>query len=172
MPISRAQKADTVQALTDMLDSSETVVVFSHTGLTVAEFTDLRVKSRASGGIAKVTKNKLMSRAIKGTRFETLEPLFKGTTAIIVSKDPVAAAKVTFDFAKGNDKVTITGGAMGSKLLDKSGIEALAKLPSLDQVRGGLVGLLQAPATKIARVLVAPAQNVVGVLAAQGRTAA
>jgi len=169
MPISRAQKADTVQALSDMLNDSETVVVFQHGKLTVAEFTDLRVKSRAQGGTAKVTKNRLMTRALKGTRFESLEPLFKGTTAIIVSKDPVAAAKVTFDFAKDNDKISIIGGAMGSKVLDKAGVEALAKLPSLDQIRGSLVGLLQAPATKIARVLVAPAQNVVGVLAAQGR---
>lgn len=169
MPISRAQKADTVQALSDMLNANETVVVFEPKGLTVAEFTDLRVKARAQGGTAKVTKNKLMARALKGTRFESLEPLFKGTTAIIVSKDPVAAAKVTFDYAKQNDKLTIIGGAMGTKVLDKAGVEALAKLPSLDQVRGKIVGLLQAPATKIARVLVAPAQSVVGVLAAQGR---
>lgn len=172
MPISRAQKADTVQALSDMLNANETVVVFEPKGLTVAEFTDLRVKARAQGGTAKVTKNKLMQRALKGTRFENLEPLFKGTTAIIASKDPVAAAKVTFDYAKDNDKVTIIGGAMGTKLLDKAGVEALAKLPSLDQVRGKIVGLLQAPATKIARVLQAPAQNVIGVLAAQGRKSA
>lgn len=172
MPISRAQKADTVQALNDMLKSNETVVVFQHKGLTVEEFTDLRVKSRAQGGSAKVTKNRLMARALAGTRFEQLEPLFKGTTAIVVSKDPVAAAKVTFDYAKDNDKIAIIGGAMGSKVLDKSGVEALAKLPSLDQVRGKIVGLLQAPATKIARVLQAPAQNVIGVLAAQGRKSA
>lgn len=172
MPISRAQKADAVQALSDMLNDNETIVVFEPKGLTVAEFTDLRVKARAQGGTAKVTKNKLMARALKGTRFESLEPLFKGTTAIIVSKDPVAAAKVTFDYAKANDKVSIIGGAMGTKVLDKAGVEALAKLPSLDQVRGTIVGLLQAPATKIARVLVAPAQGVIGVLAAQGRKSA
>src|SRR5690606_36047375 len=131
----------------------------------VAEFTDLRVKARAQGGTAKVTKNKLMQRALKGTRFEAFDSMFKGTTAIIVSKDPVAAAKVTFDFAKGNEKISIVGGAMGTKVLDRAGVEALAKLPSLDQLRGSIVGLLQAPATKIARVLQAPAQNVIGVLA-------
>lgn len=172
MPISRAQKADTVQALSDMLNDSETVVVFQHAGLTVAEFTDLRVKSRAVGGSAKVTKNKLMSRALKGTRFEALDSLFKGTTAIIVSKDPVAAAKVTFDYAKGNDKISIVGGAMGAKVLDKAGVEALAKLPSLDQVRGQIVGVIQAPATKLARILQAPAQQLIGVTAAQGRKSA
>lgn len=169
MPISRAQKADTVQALSDMLNANETVVVFEPKGLTVAEFTDLRVKARALGGTAKVTKNKLMARALKGTRFESLEPLFKGTTAIILSKDPVAAAKVTFDFAKGNDKVSILGGAMGTKVLDKAAVEALAKLPSLDQLRGTIVGVLQAPATKLARILQAPAQQLIGVTAAQGR---
>lgn len=172
MPISRAQKADTVQALNDMLQNNETVVVFEHKGLTVAEFTDLRVKSRASGGTAKVTKNRLMLRALKGTQFEALEPLFKGTTAIIASKDPVAAARVTYDFAKGNEKIAIVGGAMGAKVLDKAGVEALAKLPSLDEVRGTIVGLLQAPATKIARILQAPAQQLIGVTAAQGRKSA
>jgi large subunit ribosomal protein L10 len=169
MPISRAQKADTVQALSDMLNANETVVVFEPKGLTVAEFTDLRVKARALGGTAKVTKNKLIVRALKGTRFESLEPLFKGTTAIILSKDPVAAAKVTFDYAKGNDKVSILGGAMGAKVLDKAAVEALAKLPSLDQLRGTIVGVLQAPATKLARILQAPAQQLIGVTAAQGR---
>ncbi len=169
MPISRAQKADTVQALTDMLNANETVVVFEPKGLTVAEFTDLRVKARAQGGTAKVTKNKLMARALKGTRFESLEPLFKGTTAIIVSKDPVAAAKVTFDYAKGNDKLSILGGAMGTKVLDKAAVEALAKLPSLDQLRGKIVGVLQAPASKLARILQAPASQLIGVTAAQGR---
>ncbi len=169
MPISRAQKADAVQALSDMLNANETVVVFEPKGLTVAEFTDLRVKARALGGTAKVTKNKLMARALQGTRFESLEPLFKGTTAIIVSKDPVAAAKVTFDYAKGNDKISILGGAMGTKVLDKAAVEALAKLPSLDQLRGKIVGVLQAPASKLARILQAPASQLIGVTAAQGR---
>ncbi len=172
MPISRAQKAETVQALSDMLKNSETVVVFENKGLTVAEFSDLRVKSRAAGGVAKVTKNKLMALALKGTRFESLEPLFKGTTAIVVSTDAVAAAKVTYDYAKDNDKIAILGGAMGDKVLKASDVQALAQLPSLDALRGKLVGLLQAPATKIARVLQAPAQQLVGVTAAQGRKGA
>lgn len=172
MPISRAQKAETVQALSDMLKNSETVVVFENKGLTVAEFSDLRVKSRAAGGMAKVTKNKLMTLALKGTRFESLEPLFKGTTAIVVSTDAVAAAKVTYDYAKDNDKIAILGGAMGDKVLKASDVQALAQLPSLDALRGKIVGLLQAPATKIARVLQAPAQQLIGVTAAQGRKGA
>ncbi|NBX66860.1 MAG: 50S ribosomal protein L10 [Proteobacteria bacterium] len=172
MPISRAQKADTVQALSEMLKVNESVIVVAHSGLTVDEVTGLRVKLRAEGGSFKVTKNKLIQRALKGSRYEALEPMFKGTTAIAVSKDPVAAAKVAHEFAKDNEKVTILGGALGTKVLSASDVAALAQLPSLDALRGKIVGLLQAPATKIARVLVAPAQALVGVTAAQGRKGA
>ena len=95
--------------------------------------------------------------------------MFKGTRAIAVSKDPVAAAKVSYEYAKGNEKLKIIGGAMGDKPLSKAEVEALAKLPSLDALRGKIVGLLQAPAVKLARILQAPAQAVIGVTAAQGR---
>jgi large subunit ribosomal protein L10 len=169
MPISRAQKADTVQALSDMLQSNESIVVVQHKGLTVDEVNQLRVKLRAEGGSFKVTKNKLMSRALKGSRFETLESLFKGSTAIALSSDAVAAAKVTYEFSKDNDKISIIGGGLGTKVLSAAEVTALAQLPSLDSLRGTLCGLLQAPATKIARVLVAPAQALIGVTAAQGR---
>lgn len=172
MPISRAQKADTVQALSDMLQKNESIVVIQHSGLSVDEITNLRVKLRAEGGSFKVTKNRLIAHALKGTRLAALEPLFKGTTAIALSSDAVAAAKVTYDFAKGNDKISIIGGALGEKILDKAAVEALAKLPSLNQVRGQLAGLLLAPATKVARVLQAPASQLIGVTAAQGRKAA
>lgn len=168
MPISRAQKAETVQALNTILQNNKTVVVFENKGLTVEDFSNLRVKLRAEGGVVKVTKNRLMTLALKGTEFEGLEPLFKGTTAIAVSSDPVAAARVTYDFAKENEKIAIIGGAFGSKVLDLGGVEALAKLPSLNQIRGTLVGLLQAPATKMARVLQAPAQSMVQVTRAYG----
>lgn len=172
MPISRAQKAETVQALSDMLQKNESIVVVTYKGLTVEEVSSLRVKLRAQGGSFRVTKNKLMARALKGSRFEALEPLFKGTTAIALSSDPVAAAKVTYEFAKDNDKVSILGGALGAKVLNAADVTALAQLPSLDALRGKIVGLLQAPATKIARVLQAPAQQLIGVTAAQGRKGA
>ncbi len=172
MPISRAQKADTVQALSDMLQSNESIVVVQHKGLTFADVNELRVKLRAEGGSFKVTKNKLMARALKGSRFEALEPLFKGATAIALSSDAVAAAKVTYEFSKDNDKISIIGGGLGTKVLSTAEVNALAQLPSLDALRGKIVGLLQAPATKIARVLVAPAQALIGVTAAQGRTGA
>jgi large subunit ribosomal protein L10 len=172
MPISRAQKADTVQSLSELLQNNETVVVVEPKGLTVAEVTDLRRKLRAEGGSYKVTKNTLVARALKGTRFEGMVPMFKGTTAIAVSKDPVAAAKVAYEYAKDNEKLKIIGGAMGEKPLSKAEVEALAKLPSLDALRGKIVGVLQAPAAKIARILQAPAQQLIGVTAAQGRKAA
>lgn len=169
MPISRAQKAETVQAQNSMLQGTEAVIVVQHKGLTVDDITDLRVKLRAEGGSFKVTKNKLITRALTGTRFEALESLFKGTTAIAISVDPVAAAKVTYEYAKDNDKITILGGALGTKVLTVAEISALAQLPSLDALRGKICGLLQAPATKLARVLQAPASALIGVTAAQGR---
>jgi len=169
MPKSQAQKADTVQALSKLLTSNETVVVLEPLGLTVAEVSDLRSKLRAEGGSYKVPKNTLMLLALKGTRFEAMTSLFKGPRAIAVSKDPVAAAKVSYEYAKGNEKLKIIGGAMGEKALNKSEVEALAKLPSLDALRGKIVGLLQAPAVKLARILQAPAQALVGVTAAQGK---
>ena len=169
MPISRAQKAETVQALSNLLQSNETVVIVEPKGMTVAEVTDFRRKLRAEGGSYKVTKNKLIARALEGTRFAQMAPLFKGTTAIAVSKDPVAAAKVAYEYAKENEKLKIIGGAMGEKSLSKSEVEALAKLPSLDSLRGKIVGILQAPASKIARIMQAPAQQLIGVTAAQGR---
>lgn len=168
MPKSQAQKTETVQALSKLLQDIETVVVVDPR-LTVAEDMDLRSKLRAEGGSLKKPKNTLMKLALKGTRFEGLTPLFKGPTTIAVSKDPVAAARIVYDFAKGNDKVKILGGAMGDKPLSKADVEMLAKLPSLDQLRGKIVGILQAPASKLARIMQAPAQAVIGVTAAQGR---
>jgi len=169
MPKSQAQKAETVQALSELLQSNETVVVLKPLALTVTEVSDLRTKLRDEGGSYKVPKNTLMLLALKGTRFEGLAQFFTGPTAIAVSKDPVVAAKVSYEYAKGNEKLTILGGAMGDKALSKSDVETLARLPSLDQLRGKIVGILQAPAVKVARMLQAPAQALVGVTAAQGR---
>lgn len=171
MPKSQAQKAETVQALGTLLQSTETIVAFTSNKLTVAEDMDWRRKLQAAGGQGKLPKNTLMKLALKGTRFEGLTPLFKGPTTIAMSQDPVAAAKVIYEFAKGNDKVKILGGAMGDKVLSVSEVEALAKLPSLDELRGKIVGVLQAPAAKIARIMQAPAQAMIGVTAAQGRKA-
>lgn len=167
--MNRTEKKETVEAVRQTLNDSTSVVVVHYKGLTVAQITDLRDKLRPEGGQLKVTKNTLARLATEGTSYEGLKDLFTGPTAIAVSKDPVAAAKIAYNFAKTNDKLVILGGGLGDKVLDKKAVEALAQLPSLDEVRGKLVGLLQAPAVQIARVLAAPAQQLVGVTQAYGQ---
>jgi len=130
--------------------------------------TDLRRKVRAAGASYKVAKNRLMLRALEGTSFKALGSMFTGPTAIAYSKDPVAAAKVISAFAKGNEKLSIVGGALGENTLDVAGVQALATLPSLDALRGTIIGLIQAPATKIAGVLAAPAGQLARVFGAYG----
>lgn len=155
----RAQKAEAVEQLHKAFQETESVVVTQYAGLTVGQVTDLRVKMRAEGVSYKVSKNRLVLRAIKGTRFESIGPMLKGPVAIATSKDPVAAAKVAAFFAKDNEKLVIIGGALGEKSLDKAGVEALSRLPSLDELRGRLVGMLQTPATRIATIAQAPASQ-------------
>jgi large subunit ribosomal protein L10 len=161
--VNRAQKAEAVEALNQTFTGNGVVVVAEYKGLTVAEITDYRTKLRAEGGQFKVTKNRLAKIAAKGTDYEGLVEMFKGPVGIAYSEDPIAAAKVTYNFAKGNDKLVIIGGGMGAEVLDKAGVEALAKLPSLDEIRGKIVGVLQAPAQKVVGVLQAPARDLVGV---------
>jgi large subunit ribosomal protein L10 len=122
---------------------------------------------REAGAGFKVTKNRIAKLALKGTRFEDLDTLFTGPTAVGTSEDPVAAAKTLVEYAKSNNKLTIVGGSMDGKVLDKAGVEALAKMPSLDELRGKLVGLLQAPASKLARVTQAPAGKLARVVKAR-----
>ena len=164
----RAQKEATVAGLNQTLGGVNLVVVTQQTGLTVYESMDLRRKVRAAGAGFKVTKNRLTRLALEGTKFQALQPLMTGPTALAFSEDPVAAAKVCVEFAKRNEKLTIIGGALGEQLLDVDGVQALAKLPSLDELRGKLVGLLQAPATKVAGVLQAPAGQLARVISAYG----
>jgi large subunit ribosomal protein L10 len=164
--VDRTQKEETVAALHAALQETGLVVVTQQSGMTVAEVTDLRRKMRAAGASFKVTKNRLARIALKGTQFEGLDGLFKGPTAVAYSKDPVAAAKVAADYAKGNDKFKIVGGSLGTQNLDVEGVKALASLPSLDELRAKIVGLIQAPATKIAQVINAPAAKVARVIQA------
>ena len=144
------------------------LVVTHQSGLTVAEVSQLRRNMRDAGAQYKVTKNRLARRALEGTKFQALQPLFTGPTAIAFSEDPVAAAKVCVGFAKKNGKLTIVGGALGGEELDTGQINALAKLPSLDELRATLIGLLQAPATKLAGVTQAPAGQLARVFGAYG----
>lgn len=164
----RSQKEELVSALNKTLESAALVVVTQQSGLTVTEVSGLRAQMREAGASYKVTKNRLTRLALEGTKYKALEPLFTGPTAIASSEDPVAAAKVCVEFAKKNEKLTIVGGAMGETILDPAGINALAKLPSLDELRGKLIGVLQAPATKVAGVIQAPAGKLARVFSAYG----
>ena len=165
--MNRQEKAELIETLQTTLNDLTTVVVAHQVGMTVAESSDLRAKMREAGAGFKVTKNRIAKLALNDTPHTALESLFTGPTAIGTSTDPVAAAKVLVEYAKGNDKLTIVGGSMDGKSLDKAGVEALAKLPSLDELRGKLVGILQAPAAKIARVAQAPAGKVARVIKAR-----
>lgn len=164
----RAQKEAAVAGLNQTFGQVNLVIVTHQSGLTVQESMDLRRKVREAGASFKVTKNRLTRLALEGTRFQALQSLMTGPTALAYSEDPVAAAKVCVEFAKVNEKLTIVGGALGEQLLDVSGVQALAKLPSLDELRAKLVGLLQAPATKVAGVLQAPAGQLARVFSAYG----
>jgi len=168
--VERARKQDIVNQLHEDIGKAEMVVVTRHDGLTVAEATELRRAMRDAGTSFRVTKNRLALRALGGTPYEGLKDLFKGPTAVACSDDPVAAAKAAVDYAKKNEKLIVLGGQMGAHELDAAGVEQLAKLPSLDELRGTIVGLLQAPATKIAMVLQAPAGQLARVFGAYGQS--
>ncbi|MFC4256944.1 50S ribosomal protein L10 [Altererythrobacter xixiisoli] len=162
----RSQKADSVAQLNAVFNEVGVVVVTRNLGLSVAQSTALRVKMREAGATYKVAKNRLATIALKDTQYEGLEAHLNGPTALAWSVDPVAAAKAAVDFAKTNDKLEIVGGAMGATKLDEAGIRALASMPSLDELRGKLVGLVNAPATKVAQLATAPAAKLARVFGA------
>lgn len=147
-------------------EETEAMVVTHYSGMTVAEITKLREQMRQAGASFKVTKNRLTRLALAGTRYEGLSDLFTGPTAIAFSADPVAAAKVTSNFAKDNEKLIILGGAVGKTVFDAAGVKALANLPSLDESRARIIGLLTAPAARIASLLQAPGSQIARVLGA------
>jgi len=162
----RAQKAEFVADLNRTFNEVGVVVVTRNLGLTVAQATVLRTRMRDAGATYKVSKNKLAKIAIAGTDYLSLGELLVGPVGLATSNDPVAAAKVAIEFAKTNDRLEIVGGAMGKQMLDADGIKALAALPSLDELRARIVGLLVAPATKLATITQAPAAQLARVLAA------
>ena len=162
----RAKKQELTATLHRDLTETVCVVVTHQTGLSVAEVTQLRRQMRSAGASYRVTKNRLVLRALEGTPFAELAPLFTGPTAIAFSQDPVAAAKAAVTFANRNDKLTIVGGGLAGQALDGAGVRALATLPSLDELRGKIIGLIQAPATKLAGLLQAPGAQLARVLAA------
>jgi len=165
----RAQKREVVTALHDVFATTGVVVVAHYAGLTVADMTKLRSEMRNAGGRVKVAKNRLVKLALEGTDAKGIADLLKGPTCLAYSADPVAAPKVAVKFAKANEKFVILGGAMGAQVLDAKGVSSLAELPSLDELRGKLIGLLQAPASKIARTLNEPGAQLARVFAAYGK---
>nr|WP_210310227.1 50S ribosomal protein L10 [Aurantimonas sp. DM33-3] len=167
--VDRAEKREFVTSLHETFQASGTVVVAHYAGLTVAQMNDYRSKMRVAGGTVRVAKNRLAKIALEGTDAAGISNLFEGQTLIAYSSDPVAAAKVTNDFAKGNDKLVILGGSMGATTLDADGVKALATMPSLDELRAKLVGMINTPATRIAGVLQAPAGQLARVFGAYAK---
>ena len=164
----RSQKAESVASLNAVFNEVGVVVVTRNLGLSVGQSTALRSKMRDAGASYKVAKNRLAKLAIKDTPYSGLEDYLTGPTALAWSTDPVAAAKAAVDFAKTNDKLEIVGGAMGATVLDAAGVKALASMPSLDELRGKIVGLVNAPATKVAQLVNAPAAKLARVFGAYG----
>ncbi|MDH3581392.1 MAG: 50S ribosomal protein L10 [Hyphomicrobiales bacterium] len=165
----RAQKEELVTTLNGVFSDAGVIVVAHYSGLTVADMTDLRHRMREAGGHVRVAKNRLAKRALEGTEAAGISDLFSGPTCLAYSDDPVAAPRVAVNFAKDNENLVILGGTMGPTVLDAAAVKSLASLPSLDELRGKLVGLVQAPASKIARILNAPAGKLARVFSAKGQ---
>jgi large subunit ribosomal protein L10 len=165
--VERAEKREAVAALGVQFKASGAVVVAGYAGMTVAHMSALRGRVRAAGGTVKVAKNRLAKLAIQGTDLEHMAHLLKGPTVILTAKDPVAVTKVALDYAKVNDKFVILGGGMGKTALNPDGVKQLASLPSLDELRAKIVGVIAAPATKLAAIVNAPGSSLARVLQAR-----
>lgn len=163
----RAAKQELVASLHEVFKSTGVVVVAHYAGLSVAQMSDYRNRMRDAGGKVKVAKNRLAKIALQDTDVAGIAELMKGPTCLAYSDDPVAAAKIAVEYAKTNDKLVILGGAMGNTVLSADSVKALASLPSLDELRGKLVGLLQAPMAKIVRVINEPGAKVARVIQAK-----
>jgi large subunit ribosomal protein L10 len=166
LAVDRAEKQQAIGELNTVFKAANVVVVAHYAGLSVAQMQTLRKQMKQAGAKVQVAKNRLAKIALEGTEVVSIGPLLNGPTLIAHSGDPVAAPKVAVDFAKGHERFVILGGAMGRTALDPNGVKALASLPSLDELRAKLVGLIQAPATKIAQVVTAPAAKVARVISA------
>lgn len=162
--VDRAQKQEMITHLNGIFTDAGVVVVSHYTGMTVSEMSDLRRRMGGVNANVKVIKNRLAKLSLEGTPYRGISELFKGPTVIAYSADPVAAPKIAFEYAKGNEKFAILGGAMGEVVLDKKGVEALAKAPSLDEIRATIVGMVSTPARRIATVLAAPGTQLARVL--------
>jgi large subunit ribosomal protein L10 len=162
--VDRAQKEKVVEELGQIFESSGVVVVSRYEGMTVAEMQDLRARMRDAGGSVRVAKNKLAKIALDGKPAASIADYLTGMTVLAYSEDPVAAAKVIDDYAKDNSKLEILGGAMGDTALDQAGVQAVAKMPSREELIASVVGCIGAPASNIAGAIGAPASNIASIL--------
>lgn len=162
----RAEKREFVATLHEVFSNAGAIVVAHYTGLAVSEISAFRATVRESGGTVKVAKNRLARIALQGTEVEHMSDLFQGQTLVVYSSDPVVAPKAAVDFAKTNEKLVILGGAMGPTSLDENDVKALAALPSLDELRAKIIGMISTPATRIAQVVNAPAGKLARVFGA------
>jgi large subunit ribosomal protein L10 len=168
--VDRAAKRELATTLNDVFKSTSVVVVAHYSGLSVADMQKLRAQMKQAGATVKVAKNRIAKIALEGTEVASISGLMQGPTLLAYSDDPVAAPKAAVDFAKTNDKLVILGGAMGATALNPDGVKALATMPSLDELRGTLIGLIQAPATKIAQLTTAPAAKLARVFGAYAKS--
>ena len=163
----RMQKEALVADMRQRLESSTLVVVARQSGLTVDEVTKLRRDMRAENAEFKVLKNTLAQIAVKGTKLDGLTDMLTGPTTLAYSVDPIAAAKALVTFANKNDKIKVVGACLDGKILNEAEVKALATLPSLNELRGMLVAVISAPATKLAILLKEPAARIARVLTAK-----
>lgn len=150
--MNREEKAQLLAELNELFNTAETIVVSHYKGLTVEEVSELRDNIRKAGAGFRVTKNRITRLALKGTKFEALSDLFVGPTAIAFANDPISACKACVEFAKTNEKLLVLGGGMGNGVLSVDDVKRLASIPSMDELRAKIIGLLQAPGAQLARV--------------------
>ena len=158
--MNKQKKQEYIKEMTTQFDKSEAVIVTHYQGLTVAQLDKLRKEMRQHGIIFKITKNRITKLAIEKTKCKELSNLFTGPTAVALSEDAITSAKILTKFSKDHDNLKILGGIMGNDILDVAGVQNVASLPSLDEARAKIVGILRSPAQKIASILLAPAQKI------------
>jgi len=150
--VNREEKAELLTEMNGLISGAQAVIIAHYRGLTVAEMSELRAKARQLGAELRVTKNRITRLALKGTSFEGLGDLFKGPVIMAYSSDPISACKLCVEYAKENEKFLVVGGALNTGVLSQAEIERLATIPSMDELRAKIIGLLQAPGAALARV--------------------
>ena len=158
--MNRVQKKQYIDEMSNQFDKSEAVIVTHYQGLTVSQLDDLRKRMREYGIKFKITKNRITKLALEKTKCKDLSILFQGPTAVAMSEDAITSAKILTKFSKENENLKILGGIMGKDILDVAGVENVATLPTLDEARAKIVGILRSPAQKIASILLAPASKI------------